>query len=64
VNVLLDKLRNHISRVITEKYDNVAELSKVKDLSVEQGRAYVEAYVDYLHTLEAIEKVIAHGENH
>ncbi len=64
VNVLLDKLRNHISRVITEKYDKVAELSKVKDLSVEQGRAYVEAYVDYLHTLEAIEKVIAHGENH
>ncbi|HNR27095.1 MAG TPA: DUF6448 family protein [Bacteroidales bacterium] len=58
------KLRDHISRVITEKYEKVAELSKVKDLSVEQGRAYVDAYVDYTHTLEAIEAVIAHGEHH
>ena len=58
------KLRDHISRVITEKYEKVSELSKVKDLSVEQGRAYVDAYVDYTHTLESIEAVIAHGEHH
>ncbi|MDD2289131.1 MAG: DUF6448 family protein [Bacteroidales bacterium] len=64
VNILLEKLNNHIGRVITEKYDKVAELSKVKELSVEQGRAYVDAYVDYTHTLEAIEAVIAHGGHH
>lgn len=64
VNTLLTNLGNHIQKVITEKYAKVAELSKVKDNSVDEGRAYVTAYVDYTHTLEAIEAVMAHGGHH
>lgn len=64
VHTLLTKLGKHITEVITEKYDKVAELSKVKDDSVAEGRAYVAAYVDYTHTLEGIEAVMAHGGHH
>lgn len=61
VKTLLTNLGNHIQEVITEKYNKVTALSKVKDNSVAEGRAYVAAYVDYTHTLEAIEAVMAHG---
>ena len=64
VKTLLTNLGKHIQEVITEKYDKVAELSKVKDNSVAEGRAYVAAYVDYTHTLEGIEAVMAHGGHH
>lgn len=61
VNNLLTNLNTHIQDVITEKYEKVNALSKVKDHSVAEGRAYVAAYVDYTHTLEAIEAVLEHG---
>ncbi len=32
--------------------------------SVVEGRAYVVAYVDFTHTLEGIEAVMAHGGHH
>lgn len=64
VETLLNNLGNHIQKVIAEKYEKVEALSKVKDNSVAQGRAYVLAYVDYTHTLEAIEAVMAHGGHH
>ncbi len=64
VETLLGKVANHIRNVITEKYEKVAALSKVKDNSVAEGRAYVAAYVDYTHTLEAIERVLTHEGHH
>src|SRR5690606_19800842 len=64
IKTLLTNLGKHIQEVVTEKYDKVAELSKVKDNSVAEGRAYVAAYVDYTHTLEGIEAVMAHGGHH
>lgn len=64
VDSLLSKLTNHIQKEITEKYEKVNTLSKVKDNSIAEGRAYVAAYVDYTHTLEAIEGVLAHGNHH
>lgn len=64
VDDLLGKLNGHIGQVVREKYDKVAKLDKVKDESVEKGREYVEAYVDYTHTLEAIHDILeaGHGE--
>ncbi|MFB5946719.1 DUF6448 family protein [Albibacterium profundi] len=61
VNSLLTNLDKHIRTVIAEKYEKVNALSKVKDNSIEEGRAYVAAYVDYTHTLEAIEGALAGG---
>jgi len=64
VDDFLTKLNSHINKVIQEKYQKVAELNKVKDNSEEQGRAFVAAYVDYTHTVEALHDVMEHGGNH
>ncbi|MDD3638428.1 MAG: DUF6448 family protein, partial [Bacteroidales bacterium] len=60
----LVKFNGHIDKVVREKYQKVAELNKVKDNSTEQGRAFVKAYIDYTHTVEALHDVIEHGGGH
>lgn len=64
IDDLLGKLNNHIGKVLKEKYERVAELDKLKNNSPEQGRDFVEAYVDYTHTIEAIHDIIEPGSGH
>lgn len=64
MNTLWSHLGRHIEHDIRQKFENVSRWSKVKDHSIEEGRAYVEAYVEYTHTLEAIEHILAHGGHH
>ncbi|MDO5665485.1 MAG: DUF6448 family protein [Bacteroidia bacterium] len=64
IDGLLGKLNNHIATVIKEKYHKVETLNKIKDNSAEEGRAYVEAYVDYTHSLEALHDILEHGGGH
>lgn len=64
IDDLLGKLNNHIGKAIREKYEKVAALDKVKNNSPEKGREYVEAYVDYTHTIEAIHDIVEQGEGH
>lgn len=59
---LLKRLNTHIAKVVQEKYDTVAALWEVKDESPEKGRAYVAAYVDYTHTIEAIHAPLEHND--
>jgi hypothetical protein len=61
VDDLAEKLLNHIRHVVYDKYHKVASLYPVKDDSVEKGREFVEAYVDYTHTLEAIHDILDGG---
>ncbi|MBC8004320.1 MAG: hypothetical protein H7X84_02510 [Verrucomicrobia bacterium] len=61
VDNLVSSLNKHIEAVVREKYQKVAELDKAKDQSIEKGREYVKAYVDYTHTLEAIHDIIDTG---
>lgn len=61
INDFLQKLNNHIGKVVREKFDKVAALNKVKDDSVQKGREFVAGYVDYTHTVEAIHDIIEHG---
>jgi len=58
------KLDTHLNKVVREKYQKVADLKKVKDNSTAEGRAFVAAYVDYTHTIEAIHHFIENGANH
>ena len=60
IDYVVDKVNNHLGEVLRERFTKAMELSKTKDNSVEQGRAYVEAYVEYTHTLEALEHIM-HG---
>ncbi len=64
IDKLLAQLNNHIGSVIREKYHKVAMLNKVKDNSAEEGRAYVKAYVDYTHSLEALHDILENGGGH
>lgn len=60
VEEVITTVTTHLEQVLRERYAKVAKLSKTKDNSVSQGRAYVEAYVQYTHTLEALENLL-HG---
>ncbi|MEN6455250.1 MAG: DUF6448 family protein [Prolixibacteraceae bacterium] len=64
IDELLGKLNAHIGKVIKEKYEKLAVLEKVKNDSPEQGREYVEAYVDYTHTIEAIHDIVEQEGEH
>jgi hypothetical protein len=61
VDELAAKITNHVGMVVRQKYQKVHDLSKVKDESAEKGREYVKAYIDYIHTLEAIHDVVMDG---
>lgn len=64
INSLTTNLTAHIEKVVKEKYEKAQALSQTKDESVEKGRAYVAAYVDYTHTLEGIHDILEHGGGH
>ncbi|MBK5194213.1 MAG: hypothetical protein JJE07_13615 [Flavobacteriaceae bacterium] len=64
VEDFLVRFNSHIDKVVREKYQKVAELNNAKDNSTEQGREFVEAYVDYTHTVEALHDIIEHGGGH
>lgn len=64
VDDFLVKLNTHIGKVIKEKYEKVVALGKVKNDSPAKGREYVEAYVDYTHTIEAIHDIAEQGGGH
>lgn len=55
---LFSNLGGHIEKVIREKYEKALQLSQVQNESVKQGRAYVAAYVDYTHTVEALHDIV------
>jgi len=61
IDNLTSKFIAHIEKVVREKYKKVEELNLVKDQSIEKGREYVDAYVDYTHTLEGIHEIIDNG---
>lgn len=63
VDDLITKFSGHIESVIREKFEKVNELSKVRNESLEKGRAYVSAYVDYTHTLEGMDTILEHGDS-
>ncbi len=61
---VITALNNHIGEVIREKYEKVERLSKVKDSSPEVGREYVDAYVDYTHTIEGLHDIVDGQHGH
>ena len=58
VDELLTKFTDHIDNIVREKFEKVQKLSLIKNQSIEKGRDYVAAYVDYTHTLEGIHRII------
>lgn len=64
LSAMTDKLNAFMAQVIKEKYEKVAKLNKTKNESAEKGREFVEAYVDYTHTVEALHDILEHTGGH
>jgi hypothetical protein len=58
-NELTTKINGHLAKVIAERFKAAADARTRKDASVEAGRAFVEAYVNYTHYLEVVHTAIA-----
>jgi len=61
---LADKIAGHIRREIVARYDKVTKAAATKDSSVDAGRAFVAAYVDYVHFIKAVHAPVEAGAGH
>lgn len=63
-----DELAKHLSAAMSEgiqkRFAIALEKKKHATDSVEAGRAYVEAYVDYIHFVESIHRLVSQGASH
>jgi uncharacterized protein DUF6448 len=53
-NQLRTDLNEKLSAAVTEKFNRVVEARRHRQESVEAGRAYVAAYVDFMHFVEQV----------
>jgi hypothetical protein len=51
-------MSKHLVKGVNERFSIVLEAKKHKDESVEAGRAYVAAYVQFMHYVEGIHKAL------
>ena len=61
---LIEKIQTHLAEAIKEKFNKALQASKNKDKSVESGREFVEAYVQYTHYVEGIHAAIMSTGSH
>jgi hypothetical protein len=54
----------HVASGVRERFDRAREARAHADDSVEAGRTYVAAYVDYLHYVEALHRAAPAAEHH
>lgn len=62
------ELANHLSTAVSEeiqrRFGLALERKKHAAESVEAGREYVEAYVEYIHFAESVNRLTSHGASH
>ena len=64
VEGMMQDLTAHMQLAVTEKFNRAMEAKMHKDESVSAGRAYVEAYVTYVHYVEALSATIVSSSAH
>ncbi len=63
-DAMIQKISDHMTAAIKEKFTKVMEAKKNKDKSVELGREYVESYVIYTHYIEGLHTAIMSAGAH
>lgn len=62
----VDKLAEHIASAAKEavkvRFDKLKQAEKQKDKSIEAGRQYVAAYVEYVHFVEGLHNTVIGGQ--
>jgi hypothetical protein len=61
VDLLAGKIGQAAEQAVREHFTRLMEAKKHKDESIENGRKYVRAYVQYVHFVEALHNTIAAG---
>jgi hypothetical protein len=61
---LAKKISDAVYRGILQRFTKTMEKKQQADRSVEDGREYVEAYVEYVHFVEQIHLLVRHGAVH
>ncbi len=64
VDELSAKIGNAVRDEIRKRFTEAAEKKKRANDSVEAGREFVEAYVEYVHFVEGIHNMVARGPEH
>lgn len=64
VDTLTTEMSQHLTSNVKERFDRVLDKKKHTDDSVDAGREYVEAYVEYLHYVEGVHKAISDNTKH
>ncbi len=66
IDDLAQEMAKYLTSGIKERFERAFELKKHKDESVEAGREFVEAYVEYVHYVEGLHQMIGgkSGHNH
>jgi hypothetical protein len=64
VDDLADKISNAVREGIDKRFKEALEKKKHEDDSVEAGRDFVAAYVEYVHFIEGIHNLVAKGAGH
>jgi hypothetical protein len=64
VEALAKKIGKAAEKAIQERFARLMEAKTHKDESVEAGRKYVEAYVEYVHFIEGLHNFITQGGAH
>ena len=63
ISELAGMIGSHAEHSITEKFAALLPLKKEADKSVEKGRTYVAAYVEFMHYVENVKNAV-HGAGH
>jgi len=66
VDALAEKIDNAVGNEIKKRFKEAVEKKKHAEdsVSVEEGREFVEAYVQYVHFIEGIHNMVAKGAEH
>ena len=64
VDALAEKIGNAVRNEIKKRFKEAVEKKNHAEESVEEGREFVEAYVQYVHFIEGIHNMVAKGAEH
>ncbi|HOW42393.1 MAG TPA: DUF6448 family protein [Candidatus Omnitrophota bacterium] len=64
LDALTQEMATHLTSGVKKRFERAFALRKHKDESVEAGREYVEAYVEYVHYVEGLHDMIGGKGSH
>lgn len=64
LDTLSKKMTLHFTEELKQRFTKVLELKKTADKSVDAGREYVAAYIEYLHLVEGVHSALIAGRHH